>query len=408
MLFTAALFAGPVSSGALRLLLPAPHRAANHDLPADYVPKHDGGISLPTGIYTRSNEDLVVRGTPPLILRRAYLSGYHVSKQFGIGATHDGEIYLSGDGQQFQWAELIQAKGSRVRFVRTSPGTSVMNAMYQHWGPTAWHGARLGWTGTAWALRRVDGSVDRFQSCGPGIAKNCSIIESRDAHGHTIRYQRDRSGRLIRMTAGRRWIAFAYDAKDRIVRARASTNDEVRYEYDDRGRLTRVSGSDKAERRYTYTNRDELATIAEPGTSIENVYDANGRCIKQINRYADGSAYSFTFEYQVKDGAVAGTSVSESDGSWSKYTWNADLYATSETFGRGAVQQTFFTYERDAQTNAITGLTLTCPDRTGKPLRHTSIVRDNEEWLKWDLVNTHCSWSGRRWQKTARRGDGKS
>jgi YD repeat-containing protein len=391
MLFTAALFAGPVSSGALLLLRPAPYAPRDHDLPEDYEPVHDGGISLATGVYGRTNEDLVVRGTPALILRRAYLSGYRVAKQFGIGATHDGEIYVHGDGERFQWAELIQAEGSRIGFRRTSPGASVMNAMYRHRGtPGEWDGAQLGWTGGAWALRRLDGSLDRFQPCGVNVAKSCSIIESRDADGHSIHHRRDPAGRLLKMAAGPRWIAFDYDAKDRVVRAHTSTGQEARYEYDERGRMVGVA-SGASQSRYTYTDRDELATIEEPGTSIENIYDANGRCIKQINRYPDGSSYVFTFEYELKEGAVVRTNTTQSDGGWTTYAWNDDHYSISEARGRGAVQDTVFTYDRDPQTNRVTGLTLTCSDRTGRPIRRSSIVRDNEAWLKRDLVQTYCA-----------------
>ncbi len=56
-----------------------------------------------------------------------------------------------------------------------------------------------------------------------------------------------------------------------------------------------------------------------------------------------------------------------------------------------------FTYERDPATNAVTSLTLTCPDRTGRPLRHSSLVRNNnEDWIKWDLMQTRCSLNTRR------------
>ena len=41
----------------------------------------------------------------------------------------------------------------------------------------------------------------------------------------------------------------------------------------------------------------------------------------------------------------------------------------------------------------MTALTLTCPDRRGQPLKHTSIVSDgNEDAIKRDLLQTHCSW----------------
>jgi hypothetical protein len=125
----AAVFAGPVSSGAVFFLLSFYGVAEPHELPEDYEPLHRGGIDLPTGLYVRQNEDLVVRGTPTLILRRTYLSGYQVQREFGIGTTHNGEWYLHGDGQRFQWASLILPNGSRINFSRISPGNSFLNAI---------------------------------------------------------------------------------------------------------------------------------------------------------------------------------------------------------------------------------------------------------------------------------------
>ena len=105
--------------------------------------------------------------------------------------------------------------------------------------PGEWAGARLGWTGSGWALRKRDGSLAIFRACGPGI---CSIIiRSRDAGSATIYYRRDRAGRLLKMDDGKnRWIAFDYDDRNRIARAYGSNRREVRYDYDDRGRLSRV------------------------------------------------------------------------------------------------------------------------------------------------------------------------
>ena len=400
ILLAAALFAGPVTSGALLLLLPSRYTPVDHDLPEDYVPLHKGGIDLATGLYVRENEDLVVRGTPALILRRTYISRYNVSKEFGIGTTHNGEWYLRGDNR-FQWAELIRTDGSRITFARTSWGTSFLNAMYRHRStPSEWQGARLGWTGGQWALRRRDGSLDLFQPCGPGIARACSVIRSRDTDGHWIDYRRDGSGRLMKMEAGNRWIAFEYDAHDRISRAHDSNRREVRYAYDARGRLSLVTAPDGTIRSYTYTDRNELETIAEPGISVENVYDEKGHCIRQVNRFEDDAApFVFDFTYHWKDGVVVQTDTRESDGSWSRYTWGEGRYATSETRGREGAQPAIFTYERDSVTKQVTALALTCPDRTGRPLRHSSVVRpDNEAWIKWDLLRTHCSWTGRNWR----------
>lgn len=399
LLAVAALSAGPLSSGALLLLLPAGERRHNHDLPSAYQPRHKGAVHLGTGLYIREDEDLIVRGTPTLVLRRTYLSGYRVAREFGVGTTHNGELYLVGDPDRFQWLALILPDGARVRFERISSGTSYYNAMYEHRAsPSEWRGARLGWTGTGWALRRLDGTLLQFQPCGGPSARSCSIVRERDADGHTIDYRRDRDGRLSRIEAARdRWIGFDYDARNRVVRAYDHAGNEVRYDYDDRGRLSHVQSSGGSEHRYTYTDRDEMTTISDPGIRIENTYDAAGRCIGQVN-FVPGSPepYTFDFAYVVENGAVVQADTTRSDGTWTRYLYGSNRYIQSETWARGGSQPATFTYERDPVTNVITALSLTCPDRTGRPLPHSSFVRDgNEEWIKWDLLRTNCSWHGR-------------
>ena len=148
VLLIAAVFAGPVSSGAVLLLLPTTQEAKDHDLPESYEPFHKGHVSLDNGFYYQRDETLIVRGTPPLVLRRSYISSYRVQKEFGIGTTMAGEWYMVGDGKKFQWAALIRPGESHIRFERTSPGSSVFNAMYRHTTSAGeWFGARLGWTG---------------------------------------------------------------------------------------------------------------------------------------------------------------------------------------------------------------------------------------------------------------------
>lgn len=393
----AAIFGGPVASGAVFLLMPADAVPADAADVGTYTPVHKGGIVLTTGIYRRRNDDLVVDGAPPLVLRRTYLSRYRVSRHFGVGASHDGEMYLIGDPERFQWAELIPPDGARVRFARTTPGTSLFGAMFEHRGPSReWDGARLGWTGLNWALRRRDGSLMLFQGCA-GPAQSCSIIRARDAQGHVTNYRRNSAGLLMRMEAGDgRWIAFDYDASGRI--SRASTNDDrhVRYEYDERGRLTLAIASDGVRRAYTYTDLDEMATIREPGTDIENSFEG-GRCVRQANRYPDREPYIFAFRYRLEDGRIVQTDTDRSDGSWLRYTWDRAGHATSETWGCQGMEPAVFSYERDAN-NTVMSLTVTCPDRTGRPLRHSSFVRPdrNEDDVKWDILTTHCSWAPRK------------
>jgi YD repeat-containing protein len=361
---------------------------------ASYVPRHKGHIDLSTGLYIRADEDLVVPGDPPLVLRRTYLSGYRVSRQFGIGTTHEGEWYLIGDGQQFQWAELILATGSRVRFERVSPGTSILNAVYEHRrGRGEWRGARLRWALLGWAVERADGAVMLFHACAPNGSRLCSIAKWIGPDGRKIEYWRNASGRLLRMTADPdRWIAFDYDEQNRITRAYDQAGREVRYQYDTLGRLTRVNGLQGRVHLYSYTDRDELATIIDPGTTIENFYDDYGHCIRQVNRYPnDPDPFVFEFSYRTENGSVVQSDTKRSDDSWTRYTFGKYKALTSEAWGEGDTDGVSITYYRDPLTNGVTRLTVTCADEEGRQLRHSSVVTSgNEEQAKHALLQAHC------------------
>jgi len=386
------VFAGPVASGAILLLFHPDRPRIAHDLPASYTPLHKGHVDLATGLYIREDEDIVVRGTPALILRRTYLSNYRQPKEFGIGTTHNGEWYLVGDGERFSWAALIFADGSRVRFDRTSVGSSYMNALYENSEATGvWTGALLGWTGLSWTVRRHDGSTDRFRPCGVG--SECSLMQSRDADGHTIDYQRNPQGRLVKMQASAdRWIAFEYDTADRIVRAYSSQHDEVRYDYDARGRLTQATSHDGATRRYGYTSEDQMASIDDPAIGITNTFDGNGRCVHQLNRFpGKEETLSFRFDYVVQAGRVVETTSTQSDGTWSRYQFDERRQATSEAWGSEGVTPTTIAYARDSAIGTDTVLTVTCPDRRGLPLTHKSLARPGTmDWVKQDLLETYC------------------
>jgi YD repeat-containing protein len=395
---------GPMASGALDLVRPVSAEAQHREFPASYQPRHKGYVDLGTGLYIRDDEDLIVRGMPAIVFQRTYRSRDREVRELGVGTTHSGEQYLVGDPHSFQWAELILATGGRIRFERTSPGTSYLNAMYRHRSPSAaWDGAQLGWAGSEWGLRRNDGTRMRFLACGGGLpARACSVVQEIDGDGHAIDYRRDVTGRLLRIEADERWIALDYDDRGRISRASDNAKRWVRYEYDETGRLAGVTSSDGVEHRYEYTALDEMALIADPGKIIENVYE-DGRVVKQVNRSSgDDEPYVFQFAWMVMDGRVAQVESNRSDGTWARYTYNAARYPVAESHGMSGMQSLTFEYTRDPVTNAVTSLTVTCPGRTGAMLRHSSQVRAGyEEWIKWDMVRTHCASSREDWRLPA-------
>jgi YD repeat-containing protein len=301
---------------------------------------------------------------------------------------------LIGDGKQFGWAELILATGSRVRFERVSPGTSILNAVYEYRsGRGEWRGARLRWAWLGWSVERPDGGVMLFHACSPTGSQLCSIAKSIEPGGRKIEYWRNASGRLLRMTADPgRWIAFDYDEQNRITRAYDQAGREVRYEYDTLGRLVRVDGVQGRVHLYSYTDRDELSTIVDPGTTIENFYDENGRCIRQVNRYPDDpNPFVFEFSYRTESGSVVQSDTKRSDGSWTRYTFGKNKALTSEAWGERDADEVSITYNRDPLTNEVTRLTVTCADDEGRQLRHSSVVSSgDEEQVKRALFRAHC------------------
>jgi YD repeat-containing protein len=358
-----ALFAGPVISGAFFLPMGIGN-GPSLEIPEDQEPRHKGGVDLPTGLYTRENEDLVVPGSPGLVLRRTYLSGFRASKAFGVGATHNGEEFLIGDGERFQWVSLILATGASIDFKRISSGSSVLNALFEHVETTTeWQGAKVGWTGLNWTLRRADGLVLMFQGCGPETV--CSIIQRRGAGFQSVYYRRNKAGRLERIDdGGNRWIALDYDAAGRIRRAHASTNREVIYVYDHRGRLERAATVGGPIMRYTYTDLDELATIEEPGTSIENIY-RDGRVTRQFNRHPEEAPLIFDFDYVTEGRRVLKTTSLRSDGVLDEYDWDSAKRAVGERHGFSGQPQVSFTLQRSGPGGAVRRVTLGCPQAAG-------------------------------------------
>ena len=358
--------------------------------PAEHAALHKGSIDLATGLYVRVNDDLVVQGSPALVLRRTYLSGFRESREFGIGTTHSGEDYLIGDSEGFQWAALILARGTRINFTRVTPGTGLPGARFVHDGSAGeWHGAELSWTLASWSLKKRDGSVLVFRGCGKEDV--CSIIQSTDAHGRTINYRRNAFGRLLKMEAGSRWIGFDYDGEGRIERAYDSTRRTLRYTYDKRGRLERVTAADGTAYRYTYSDQDELETIEEPGTSITNTYEA-GRCVRQVNWFPDRDPYVFELKYQAEGRTVHRTRITESNGTWREYAWDDRKAAMSELMGRTGAEPAFIMYERDAPSRAVIAFTVSGKGRDGQPLRQRIPVKQGEaDLVKHALVSKLCS-----------------
>jgi hypothetical protein len=121
--------------------------------------------------------------------------------------------------------------------------------------------------------------------------------------------------------------------------------------------------------------------------------------VKQVNRSPDDDEpFVFEFTWTMTDGRVAEVESKRSDGSWKRYTYNAAGYPVIESQGMSGMHPLTYEYTRDPLTNVVTSMVVRCPGRTGEMLRHSTHVRPGyEEWLKWDMVRTHCASSREDW-----------
>ena len=367
----AILIGGPLSSGGLFLTLPAAGDQEPVRLPW-LEPYHKGGIDFATGLYVRTDQDLIVRGGDmPIVLQRTYRTEHSVSGAFGLGATHNGEWYLTGDGRRFQWAQLILDDGSPVTYYRISRGSSFFNAMFEHTeSPTVFYKSRLGWTGSRWALRWFDGSVAIFRACNPKGNDRCGIVELRSPAGLKVQYIRDRATQTLqRIGSGEAEIEFQYDGHRRVVRARSSQGEDVAYEYDAGGRLARVSESNGVVRRYTYDSRGAMLTIDEPRWHIENTYDADGRCIHQVTRWPSGEKATLDVAYKVGKDGITETTTFWNDGSKTVYHFDDEHYLASKEFDPAGSAPVVVLYRRNAGSTFPSGFSIRCYDAGKRLLR---------------------------------------
>jgi YD repeat-containing protein len=384
----AMIWGGPLSSGALFLLLPAPVQARPADFKYSHRSLHRGHVDLATGLYIREDDDFIVSESPAFVWRRAYLSRDRVARQLGIGTMHNADSYLIGDLASLTKVQLITESGSRVVFDRTSRGTSYLNAMFVHTGTlTGYFGARLGWTGQSWALRFADGALAIFQACDtPEVP--CALVSMRDHEGKVVRFRRDPRGVLRAIEAGAEPLRFEYDDRMRIIRA-VQGSYEATYAYDGRGRLVRstVSG---VTRSFHYGSRDEMIAIEEPKRTIENTYDDDLRVIRQVLRRPGRPDTVHSFSYAVYGNAVVETTVTWPNGSRTTYRWNEKRHKDLEIHEASGESPIMVQYAR-ANGVFAGSLTISCT-KGGRPVSETvDVFPWDEARVRTEVIERLCS-----------------
>ncbi len=304
-----------------------------------------------TGLFTSSGTDLTIKDVISFSLTRTYRQGDYLSRSFGIGTSDNAELYLTGDFSTYQYADLIQADGSRIHFVRTNAGTDWASAIYlNNTLGTDYFGAQITWNTSPWGwnLRKRDGTLLFFpEAAGQTNPAKAAVTQITDRNGNQLNLTRDaNSGVLTKVsTPNGRWITLNYDAQNRVIQALDNIGRKVSYTYDADGRLATVTDPIGNVTQYTYDLNDQMTSIIDPrgNALVTNTYDTQGHVLTQ--KHADGGLFQFGYSEDAS-GNITQTTLTDPLNHVETMTFSASGYFTggqllSDTAATGtAVAQT--------------------------------------------------------------------
>ena len=357
-------------------------------------------VDASTGIFVYHKTDLAVADVMPINLTRTYRSRDTQMRPFGIGASHQYEMFIVGATWPYTFVDLILADGGRVHFDRISAGTSFSDAIYEHTSsPSVFYKSRIRWVG-GWELKLKDGRVFLFPDGeNQVVPRKAALIGMRDRYNNSLTLTRDVDGNLTRITTQNgRYIDFTY-VSNRITKAKDNIGREVNYTYDGSGRLQEVLGANGGVTKYTYDTSSRMLTVEDARgiVFLTNQYDANGRVFKQT--MADDTPATstdnptFQFAYTTNgSGQVTQVDLTDQRGMVQRMIFNSAGYVETKIFALGRPEQQTFTFQRQPGTNLVD----TTIDGLGRKFRNTydpsgnllteTVLADTAEAITWQYT----------------------
>jgi YD repeat-containing protein len=236
----------------------------------------------------------------PLTLIRKYRPQDDDSHEFGIGASHSLDMWLSGDPAGYVGGDIILPDSARMHFIRVSNGTDRDGAVFRirTMYTTPYEGALIRWNGNGWDLQRNDGWTMVFPDITKAnVVRQAALIGLHDGHGQKFEFVRDSDGNLLNVKSP--WgytLDFTYDSQQRTTHAWDSRGQSVSYFYDDAGRLISVSYPGGETVRYQYDGKNQMTSMADGAgkTFLTNEYDLTGRLVRQT--LGDGRVLSYSYD----------------------------------------------------------------------------------------------------------------
>ncbi|MBZ5546939.1 MAG: hypothetical protein LAO22_03110 [Acidobacteriia bacterium] len=284
-------------------------------------------VDLRYGLFLDRRTEFYTPDRIPLQFTRVLRTQDSRSRAFGIGGTHNLNIFPVGDRWPFTWMDVIMADGGRVHYKRSNWGFGYWDATYSESdsGSSEFSGSTVSWNWPGWKLAELGGRTYYFADGGHlQRPEQSALLAIEDRQGNRLDLPRDSAGNLIRAhsSGGREpdsELDFEYDEKNRITHAWDRNSHHVDYSYDPTGRLVRVKDVDGQVTDYSYDAKNRMIAVMQDGKLIlSNEYDARDRVIRQT--LSDGRAY--TFKYSLDHaGRVVAADVRDSAG----LTWKISM-----------------------------------------------------------------------------------
>jgi RHS repeat-associated protein len=334
----------------------------------DHPTSQDGEpVDLYTGLFIKAHTDMMLTDVWSLALTRVYRQNDMQVRAFGIGATHNYQVFLVGavvdanNSDFYKYLQLILPDGGRVQFDRTS-GSNFANSTYTAKLPGEYFGATINniiSSNYFWKMTLKDGRIYGFpESAGAATEDGAALTYMQDRNGNSVSITRDANHLITRLaTQHGRTLDFTYDVSPNTRRIKTLTDNIGRvatYDYDTNGTLAKFTDPLGHTEEYGYDAGHRMTTMkdAKGTVYLTNMYDpTTGRVIKQT--LADGGVY--LFDYTVDSGGVL-TKTTVTDPRLYKHEagYNAAGYLTSDTMALGDPDAQVTTYARNSLNQLVT------------------------------------------------------
>jgi len=265
-------------------------------------------VYLSSGLLVDRHTDFNLQGENPIQFQRVTRDGWSGENPFGISGTDTYDEYLSSkDNIRIS---VIHANGNRDNLLRV-PFWMPIDSLVKY-VDTDYSGRyyEMRWKTSPFEhydLRRYDGEVKTYLPCSNSKLL-CYLTGYRNAQGQELKFERDESRRLTRLTSSDgTWLRLSYGPGGHIAEIDDSRGRMVRYGYDERNRLTNIVYPSGEIYHYEYDSTQHLLNFSvapdgntAPRVLLRNEYE-NGRITRQT--FADGTAYRYKYTL-ANDGSV--------------------------------------------------------------------------------------------------------